>query len=114
VNPETLALLRLLILTASFAFGLVLVMYEQLATPRGWLTDPAIRGNSPIRLIGVFTVFMAPALAFNYLPIAYAIVTFAAGLVLALALLLGFKRYSQYLAAAGLVVTVLFFLFVLI
>lgn len=113
MNPETLTLLRQLMLTVSFAFGFVLAMYEQMATPRGWLTDPAIRGNAPIRLIGVFAVFMSPALAFNYLPLAHALLTFAAGLALALVLLLGLKQYSQYLAAAGLVIAALFFLFTL-
>jgi hypothetical protein len=98
------------VLTLIFAFGFTIVVYEQFAVPRVWFIEPSLRGNSHVKLAGVFSIFMAPGLAFQLLDWWQAVVVLLAGLVLFLIVIFLLKSRSQYVAAGGLIACWIVFL----
>ena len=97
------AYLDLVVLTLIFTFGFIIVTYEQFAVPRVWFIEPSLRGNSYVKLAGVFSIFMAPGLAFHLLPWWQGTIVLVAGLLLFRILIALFKSRSQYVAAGGLI-----------
>ena len=95
--------IQLAILTLIFTFGFMIVVYEQFAVPRVWFIEPSLRGNSYVKLAGVFSIFMAPGLAFHFLTWWQGTVVLLSGLLLFRILIALFKSRSQYIATAGLV-----------
>ncbi|KPK12175.1 MAG: hypothetical protein AMJ68_03125 [Acidithiobacillales bacterium SG8_45] len=97
------AYLELVVLTLIVTFGFIIVTYEQFAVPRVWFIEPSLRGNSYVKLAGVFSIFMAPGLAFYLFPWWQGAIVLVAGLVLFRVLIALFKSRSQHLAAGGLI-----------
>lgn len=97
------AYLELVVLTLIVTFGFIIVTYEQFAVPRVWFIEPSLRGNSYVKLAGVFSIFMAPGLAFHLFPWWQGTIVLVAGLALFRILIAMFKSRSQYLAAGGLI-----------
>ena len=95
--------LQLAALTLVFAFGFILVVYEQFAVPRVWFIEPSLRGNSYAKLAGVFSIFMAPGLASQLFIWWHSLVVVAGGLLLFRIVIAVFKSRSQYVAAGGLI-----------
>jgi hypothetical protein len=91
------------VLTLLVAFGFVIVIYEQFAVPGAWFVEPSLRGNSYVKLSGVFSIFMAPGLAFQLLPWWQGAIVLVAGLILFRVFIALFKSRSQYVAAGGLI-----------
>lgn len=91
-----------IILTLIFAFGFIVVAYDQFALSRGWTINPWMRGNSFLKLSGVFSIFMAPALAFHMQVWWFAILVVVAGFVCFFLFILLFKKHVQLVAASGL------------
>ena len=102
--------LKLTALTLAFAFGFILVVYEQFAVPRVWFIEPSLRGNSYAKLSGVFSIFMAPGLASQLFIWWHSLVVLAGGLLLLRLVLVVFKSRSQYVAAGGLIACWIVFL----
>jgi hypothetical protein len=94
--------LGLIVLTLIFTCGFMIVVYEQFAVPRVWFIEPSLRGNSYVKLAGVFSIFMAPGLAFHLLPWWQGATVLVAGLILFRTLIALLKSRSQYVATAGL------------
>ena len=98
------------VLTLIIAFGFIVVVYEQFAVPRVWFIEPSLRGNSYVKLAGVFSIFMAPGLAFQLLDWWQALLVLLAGLVLFRIVIFLLKSRSQYVAAGGLIACWIVFL----
>ena len=91
-----------LILTLIFACGFIAVAYDQIAMSRGWSMKPWMRGNSFMKLSGVFSIFMAPALAFHLLPWWVSIFVVIAGFASFFLFVVILKKHAQLFAVAGL------------
>lgn len=96
-------------LTLIFAFGFIVVTYDQFAISRGWKIEPWMRGNSFLKLSGVFSIFMAPALAFLVLLWWTPVVVIVGGLVSFYVLMNLLKQHVQIAAATGLTISWLIF-----
>ena len=97
------AYIHLALLTLIFCFGFIIVTYEQFAVSKVWFIEPTLRGNSYVKLAGVFSIFMAPGLAFHLLVWWQGVAVIVAGLLLFRVLILLFRSRVQYLAAGGLI-----------
>ncbi len=93
-----------IILTLIFAFGFIVVAYDQFASSKGWTIKPWMRGNSFLKLSGVFSIFMAPALAFHMLSWWVVIFVIVAGFGCFFLLVTFLKQHTQIVAATGLVI----------
>lgn len=63
-----------------------------------------IRGNSFPKLSGVFSIFMAPALAFHLLPWWVSILVVGAGFACFFQFIMLLKKHVQYVAVIGLLI----------
>jgi hypothetical protein len=93
------------VLVMIFAFGFIAVAYDQIALSRGWMIKPWMRGNSFMKLSGVFSIFMAPALAFHLLPwwVSIFVVVVGCGCFFLLVAIL--RKHAQLSAVAGLAIS---------
>ncbi|MEE8387835.1 MAG: hypothetical protein V3R65_04595 [Acidiferrobacterales bacterium] len=98
-----------IILTLIFSFGFIVVAYDQIASSRGWTIEPWLMGNSSMKLSGVFSIFMAPALAFHMLSWWISIFVIVAGFGFFLLLIMVLKKHVQFAATAGLVISWVWF-----
>jgi len=98
-----------LILTLIFVSGFIAVAYDQFAMRKGWVMKPWMRGNSFVKLSGVFSIFMAPALAFHLLPWGMSIFIIIVGSSCFYLLVLMLKKYAPYFAVVGLSIGWLWF-----
>ncbi|MEE8482186.1 MAG: hypothetical protein V3S12_02435 [Acidiferrobacterales bacterium] len=96
-------------LTLIFAFGFIVVAYDQFATSRRWMIEPWMMSNSFLKLSGVFSIFMAPALAFYLLPWWMPIVVIVAEFACFYALIMLLKEHVQMAAATGLIASWIIF-----
>ncbi|MCG6976531.1 MAG: hypothetical protein LJE56_09025 [Acidiferrobacterales bacterium] len=97
------AYLELVVLTLIVTFGFIIVTYEQFAVPRVWFIEPSLRGNSYVKLSGVFSIFMAPGLAIHLYPWWQGAIVLVVGVFLFRIFIALFKSRSQYIAAGGLI-----------
>ncbi|MFV1997362.1 MAG: hypothetical protein ACC641_05055 [Acidiferrobacterales bacterium] len=98
-----------IILTQIFSFGFIAVVYDQIALSRGWAIEQWMRGNSFMKLSGVFSIFMAPALAFQMLPWWFSIAVIVVGLVCFFLFVTILKRHVQLFAVVGLAISWVWF-----
>ena len=98
-----------IILTLIFAFGFIAVAYDQIASSRGWTIQPWMTGNSSLKLSGVFSIFMAPALAFHMLSWWISILVIVAGFGCFLLFVMLLKKHVQLIALAGLTISWVWF-----
>jgi len=98
-----------IILTLIFAFGFIAVVYDQIALSRGWTIEQWMRGNSFMKLSGVFSIFMAPALAFQMLPWWFSIAVIVAGLAGFFLFVAILKNHVQLFTVAGLAISWVWF-----
>ncbi len=98
-----------IILTLIFSFGFIAVAYDQIASSRGWTIEPWMMGNSSVKLSGVFSIFMAPALAFHMLSWWISIFVIVAGFGCFLLLVMALKKHVQLVAVAGLTISWVWF-----
>ena len=96
--------ITLIILTLIFAFGFVVVAYDQFALKRDWTVKSWMRGNSFPKLSAVFSIFMAPALAFYMLSWWAPIIVIVAGFGSFFLLVRLLKQHVQLVAVAGLTI----------